>query len=181
MAQRSVVYKAELQVADMDRAHYADYALTLARHPSETEERLMIRLLAFAMNARSGLEFGRGLSTDDEPDLWCRDLTGAIELWIDVGLPDERLVRKACARAPRVVVLAYGGSKAEAWWAQNGAALARFGNLAVLGVSTQAGAELAGLADRSMQLNCTIQEGQVWLGSAHASVCVEPVTLKPAQ
>jgi uncharacterized protein YaeQ len=180
MAQRSVVYKVELQVADMDRAHYADYALTLARHPSETEERMMIRLLAFAMHARPGLEFGRGLSTDDEPDLWCRDLTGAIELWIDVGLPDERLVRKACARSPRVVVLTYGASKADAWWAQNGAALARFENLAVLGVPAQAGAELARLADRSMQLNCAIQEGQIWLSSAHASVCVEPVTLKPA-
>jgi uncharacterized protein YaeQ len=181
MAQRSVVYKAELQVADMDRAHYADYALTLARHPSETEERMMIRLLAFAMHARPGLEFGRGLSTDDEPDLWCRDLTGAIELWIDVGLPDERLVRKACARSPQVVVLTYGASKADAWWAQNGASLARFENLEVLGVSAQAGAELARLADRSMQLNCAIQEGQIWISSAQASVCVEPVTLKPVR
>ena len=180
MAQRSVVYKVELQVADMDRAHYADYALTVARHPSETEERLMMRLLAFAMYARPGLEFGRGLSTDDEPDLWCRDLTGTIELWIDVGLPDERLVRKACGRARRVVVLAYGASKADAWWAQNRDALARFENLEVLAVGAQSGAELARLADRSMRLNCSIQEGQAWVSSADASVCVEPTVLKPA-
>jgi uncharacterized protein YaeQ len=132
------------------------------------------------MHARPGLEFGRGLSTDDEPDLWRRDLTGAIELWIDVGLPDERLIRKACARSPMVVVLTYGGSKAEAWWAQNGAALARFDNLTVLGVTAESGAELARLADRSMQLNSTMQEGQIWISSAQSSVCVEPLTLKPA-
>jgi uncharacterized protein YaeQ len=180
MAQGSVVYKVELQVADMDRAHYADYPLRLARHPSETEERLMMRLLAFAMHARPGLEFGRGLSTDDEPDLWCRDLTGTIDLWVDVGLPDERLVRKACGRARQVVVLVYGGSKADAWWAQNRAALARFENLSVLAVSQQSAAELARLADRSMRLNCSIQEGQIWISSEHATVCVEPSTLKPA-
>ena len=99
MALRSTVYKVDLQVADIDRAHYAGYALTLARHPSETEERLMMRLLAFALHAGESLQFGRGLSTDDEPDLWARDAGGAIVAWIDVGLPDERLVRKACARA----------------------------------------------------------------------------------
>ena len=107
MALRSVVHKADLRIADLGRAHYADYALTVARHPSETEERMMMRLLAFAMHARERLEFGRGLSTDDEPDLWRRDLTGAIELWIDVGLPDARLVRKAAGRAREGVVVSY--------------------------------------------------------------------------
>jgi hypothetical protein len=99
MALKSTIYKAELQIADMDRHYYAQHSLTLAKHPSETEERLMVRLIAFALFANESLTFGKGLSDDDEPDLWQKDLTGAIELWMNVGLPDEREIRKACGRA----------------------------------------------------------------------------------
>ena len=90
MALKATIFKADLQIADMDRNHYGNHALTLARHPSETDERMMVRLLAFAIHADEQLSFGKGLSTEDEPDLWQKDLTGAIERWIDVGLPDER-------------------------------------------------------------------------------------------
>src|SRR5512147_3279852 len=106
MALKSTIFKAELQISDMDRNYYGSHSLTIARHPSETDERMMVRLLAFALHANEGLAFGRGLSTDDEPDLWQRDLTGAIRLWIDVGLPDEKLLRRACGRADEVVVYA---------------------------------------------------------------------------
>src|SRR5258708_30643507 len=104
MALKSTIFKAELTVSDLDRHHFATHALTIARHPSETDERMMVRLLAFALNADDALEFGRGLSSEDEADLVRRDLTGAIDAWIDVGLPDERRVRKASGRAARVVV-----------------------------------------------------------------------------
>lgn len=181
MALRSVVYKVELQVADMDRAHYADHQLTLARHPSETEERMMVRLLAYALYAGEGLEFGRGLSAEDEPDLWQRDPTGLITHWIDVGLPDERLVRKACGRARRVSILAYGGNRAQAWWIQNRGGLARLANLEVIGLAPEASASLARLAQRTMRLTCTVQEGQVWLGSDAETVCVEPEVLQAAE
>jgi len=180
MAQRSTVYKAELGVADMDRGHYADYALTIARHPSETEERMMVRLAAFALHAHEALAFGRGLSSEDEADLWQKDLTGVIELWIDVGLPDERRVRKACGRARRVVVLAYGGQKADLWWAQNADALARCANLAVVAMPPQASAELAALAQRSMALSCTVQDGHVWIGSDAGGASFELRRLKDA-
>src|SRR5476651_2124506 len=99
MALKATIFKADLQIADMDRGYYRDHALTLARHPSETDERMMVRLLAFALNADENLAFGKGLSAEDEPALWLRDLTGAIGLWIEVGLPDEKAVRKACGRA----------------------------------------------------------------------------------
>jgi uncharacterized protein YaeQ len=178
MAQRSTVYKAELQIADMDRGHYATHGLTIARHPSETEERLMVRLLAFALNADEALAFGRGLSTDDEPDLWLRDLTGAIRLWIEVGLPDEKWIRKACGRAERVLLVAYGGSKADAWWNQNASALARLDNLSVMRIDAETGAALAGLAQRSMLLSCNIQDGQAWIGSDSQGVTCEPAWLK---
>ncbi len=180
MALRSTVYKAELGVADVDRGYYADHALTIARHPSETEERMMVRLVAFALNADEALAFGRGLSTDDEPDLWRRDLTGAIELWIDVGLPDEREVRKACGRARRVLVVAYGGQKAAIWWAQNAQALARCANLEVWSLEPEASAGLAALAARAMKLSCTIQDGHVWIGSDTAGVGFEVQRLKEA-
>ena len=113
MALKSTVFKAEVQVADLDRQHFGDYTLTLARHPSETDERMMIRLLAFILNASETLVFGRGLSTEDEADLWDLDATGSIERWIDVGLPDEKAIRRACNRSRHVVVLSYGGRGAE--------------------------------------------------------------------
>ena len=129
MALKATIFKAELQIADMDRNYYHDHALTIARHPSETDERMMVRLLAFALNADEALVFGKGLSTDDEADLWRKDLTGAIELWIDVGQPDERRIRRACGRARRVIVYSYGGYGAAIWWNQVGGELARTKNL----------------------------------------------------
>lgn len=180
MALGSTIYKAELSIADISRSYYADHQLALARHPSETEERLMVRLLAFALHAHTDLRFGRGISTDDEPDLWQKDPTGVIELWIDVGLPDERAVRKACGRASRVVVLAYGGRKLDMWWQQNADALARNRNLDVITVSPEETSQLAALAQRSMRLSCTVQEGSAWIGSGHFGCTVEPKQLQRA-
>ncbi|MBC8118874.1 MAG: YaeQ family protein [Burkholderiaceae bacterium] len=178
MALGSTVYKVELSVADIGRNYYADHVLALARHPSETEERLMVRLLAFALYAHTDLRFGRGLSTDDEPDLWQKDPTGVIDMWIDVGLPDERAVRKACGRASRVVVLAYGGRKLDMWWQQNAEALARNRNLDVITVSPEETSQLAALVERSMRLSCTVQEGSAWIGSVHSGCNVEPKLLQ---
>src|SRR4051812_12926996 len=119
MALKATIFKAELQVSDLDRGHFQTHSLTIARHPSETDERMMVRLLAFAYDADERLTFGRGLSAEDEPDLVLTDLTGAIDLWIEVGLPDERDVRRACGRAARVKVYVYGRGAA-IWWRDNG-------------------------------------------------------------
>lgn len=177
MALKSTIFKARLNIADMDRAYYGEHQLTLARHPSETDERLMVRLLAFALFADEYLEFGRGLSTEDEPALWRKDLTGNIRLWIEVGLPDERLLRKACGRADAVVVLAYGGRQTEVWWARDGGAMSRLDKLRVLALDAEHSEALAGLAARGMDLQCTIQDGQVWLTDGTETVTVEPRTL----
>src|SRR5690606_26778770 len=152
MALPSVVYKVQLQVSDMDRHYYGQHALTIARHPSENDERMMVRMLAFACNASETLEFGRGLSADDEPDLWQKDLTGAIQLWIDVGLPDEKLLRKACGRAARVRLYAYGGRIVDIWYAENRARLMRLDNLEIITVPADISQTLASLAQRSMDL-----------------------------
>jgi uncharacterized protein YaeQ len=147
MALKATIYKAELQVSDMDRQYYANHALTLAQHPSETEERLMIRLLAFALHANELLEFGRGLSTDDEPDLWRKSLTGEIEQWIELGQPDEQRIRKACGRARQVVVISYSGRGADVWWDKIAAGLARSKNLTVMDIPAVTVQALASLAE----------------------------------
>ncbi|HVO89689.1 MAG TPA: YaeQ family protein [Casimicrobiaceae bacterium] len=173
MALKATIYKADLSIADIDRGYYADHALTLARHPSETNERMMVRLLAFALHAHEALEFGRGLSTEDEPDLWRRDLTGAIEQWIDVGLPDERELRKACGRAREVHVIAYGGRAVDLWWEGARDKLDRLDRLSVREVPIEASRALAALAERSMRLQVTIQEGHVLVVEGSRSVAVE--------
>ena len=178
MALKATVFKAELTVADMDRHYYADHALTLARHPSETDERMMVRLLAFALNADPTLAFGKGLSNDEEPDLWQKDLTGEIQHWIELGQPDERLIRRACGRSTRVSVYCYSGNSARVWWQQTGDKLDKLANLAVYEVSSSCAAALAALSQRSMQLTCTVQDGQAWFADEASSVAVELTVLK---
>lgn len=177
MALKATIFRAELQVSDLDRAHFATHALTLARHPSETDERMMVRLVAFALDADEALEFGRGLSAEDEPDLVRRDLTGAIDLWIEVGLPDERELRKAAGRARVVKAYLYGGRAAALWWEQNRTALGRLENLTVIEIPAEATAEMRRLAARNMRLECTIQEGQVYLSHGGGTLHFEPRVL----
>lgn len=172
MALKATIYKADLQIADMDRNYYQDHALTLARHPSETDERMMIRLLAFAIHASEALTFTKGLFDTDEPDLWQKDLTGAIQLWIEVGQPDEKRLMKACGRAEKVVVYSYSATS-HIWYKQIANKLERARNLTVINIPAEASAQLEKLAQRSMQLQCTIQDGQVWLTDSVDTVLVE--------
>lgn len=173
MALKASIHKVQLQVADMDRHYYADHALTVARHPSETDERMMVRLLAFARHADESLAFGRGVSTEDEPDLWLKDLTGAIELWIQLGQPDEKSLRRACGRARQVVVYTYSGHGAALWWESQADKLSGLHNLTVIDVSSDSARALAGLSAKAMSLNATLQDGMVWLASPEQSVEVE--------
>jgi uncharacterized protein YaeQ len=177
MALKATIFKADLQIADMDRHYYADHALTIARHPSETDERMMMRVLAFALHADEALAFGKGLSTDDEPDLWKKDLTGAIDLWIEVGQPDEKRILKACGRSSRVVIYSYS-STSNIWWNQIAGKLERARNLHVVNVPSEISQALARLAQRTMQLHCTIQEGQIWMSGGEESIQIELENLK---
>jgi uncharacterized protein YaeQ len=172
LALKSKVFKAELQVSDFSRDYYETHALTLAQHPSETDERLMVRVLAFALHAHSALELGRGLSSE-EPDLWRKDLTGQIELWIELGQPDEQSLRRACGRANQVFVYTYSGNSALAWWSKTGEALQRCSNLTVIDLASASSKALATLAQRGMQLQCFIQDGEVQMMSGTETVGVE--------
>ncbi|MGE3295993.1 MAG: YaeQ family protein [Porticoccaceae bacterium] len=177
MALKATIYKADLQIADMDRNYYADHALTLARHPSETDERLMVRVLMYALHAQEGIAFTRGLSEADEPEIWVKDLTGQIKLWIDLGQPDEARLRKASGRAERVVAVCYGSS-CGLWWKSLESKLTRLKNLSVLQLSVADSQALAALATRTMRLQCLVQDGEVWMSNEAARVPVTPTALK---
>ncbi len=179
MALKATIYKAELQIVDMDRNYYVDHALTIARHPSETDERMMARVLAYALNAQEGIAFTKGLFDVDEPEVWVKSLTDEITLWIDLGQPDEARIRRACSRAEKVVVLCYTSS-CEIWWKQIATKLTRLTNLTVLQLPADISQELAALADRSMRLQCMVQDGEVWLNSDKANVAVKLTSLLPA-
>ena len=163
MALKSTIFKAELQISDMDRNIYGDHSFTIARHPSETDERMMVRLLAFALHADEALVFGDSIGNEDEPSLWQKDMTGAIQVWIDVGQPDEKRIRKACGRAARVFIYTYGGHGVDVWLNQIKGGLERSKNLTIINLPANAPAALASLAKRSMKLQFTIQDGQVWV------------------
>jgi uncharacterized protein YaeQ len=178
MALKATIFKAELQVADMDRHYYGSHVLTVARHPSETDERMMVRLLAFALHANDALTFGKGLGMEDEPDLWLKDLTGSIDLWIEVGLPEEKRIRRACGRARHVCIYCYGGQGAGIWWNQTGADLERNANLTVMNVPREASQAMARFAQRNMKLQFTIQEGQIWVADDKDSIQLELAILK---
>ncbi|NGM88338.1 YaeQ family protein [Parapusillimonas sp. SGNA-6] len=173
MALRATIFKLTLHVADMDRGYYNSHALTLARHPSETDERMMLRVLAFAAFADEGLTFTRGLSTTEEPALWQRDLTGAILTWIELGHPDERRLMQASGKADNVVVFCYGGHASQVWWQGVQSAVARASNLTVLAVSPAAVQALARFAQRSIDLHVTIEEGSALVSSADDSVAID--------
>jgi uncharacterized protein YaeQ len=183
MALKSTVYKAAVQVADMDRSVYATHALTLALHPSETEERLMVRVLAHALLADAGdgadaLQAARGLSDADEPDLWQHDLSGQLLHWVEVGQPDDRRLAKACGRARRVSVFAYASS-VPVWWAALRSRVTRLANLAVWQLPAPQSQALAGLAQRSMQLQVTVQDGLVWVADGARNIELQPQALFP--
>lgn len=173
MALKATVFRAELQVSDLNRHHYAGYTLTLARHPSETDERMMLRLLAFALHADEGLAFTRGLSSTDEPDLWQHADDGRVRLWVELGQPDVRRLRQACGRAEQVVVLTAGGRASELWWRQVADEAARLRNLAVVCVPEAAVRELAGRVERSMHWTCTVDGATAWLDDGRGAVEID--------
>ncbi|MDD5455398.1 MAG: YaeQ family protein [Candidatus Margulisbacteria bacterium] len=177
MALKATIYKAELIITDMSRNYYEQHNLTLAKHPSETDERLMVRLLAFALYANERLIFGKGIGANEEPDLWLKDLTGAVELWIDVGQPDERAVLRACGQAKQVVLVLYG-PHTDLWWRHNHKNFPTKENLTVIQLAYKDTQVMAAMAERNMKLTCSIDDGQILLSCESINLSIEPVFLQ---
>ena len=176
MALKATIYKADVQIADMDRHYYQSHALTLAKHPSETDERLMVRLLAFVLFADDALLFGKDISADDEPALWLSDLTGVVKLWIEIGQPNERIIRKACGRAEKVVLILYG-KQSDLWWKHH--MFTHKPNVTVIQLSTENTTSLASMAKRNMSLTCTIEDGQLMVMDDETTLTITPIFLYP--
>ena len=174
MAINATIFKAELQVSDMDRNYYATHNLTIARHPSETDERMMVRIVAFALNAQEQLEFCKGLSEESEATLWQKSLIGDIEHWIDAGLPDEDRIRKAHNQSGTVTVYVYGERTAPAWWNSIKNKVSRFDNLQVFYLAPETCSVLCDMVQRTMQLQANIQDGELWLGCGGHNVTIVP-------
>lgn len=181
MALKATIYKAAVNIADLDRNQFMDISLTLARHPSETAERMMLRLLAWILYADERLQFTRGLSVDDEPELWLLNDHLGVDLWIELGLPEERRIKKACSHSQQVVLLAYNSRAAQTWWQQNQAAMAGFRNLTIWYLDDAQLSRLADLAGRNMSLQATLQEGTIWLSDSQNNLEIIPVNWQQAQ
>lgn len=167
MAAGSTIYKVQLSISDLDRNYYEIHDLTIAQHPSETDERLMMRIVAFALNASERLVITKGIGSEDEPDLWEKNYGGDIELWIDFGQVDEKRLRKACGRSENVIVYTYNLKSASAWWKQTEAKVSRFKNLEIVHLK---GEGIESLCTRSMRLQCTISDGELSLHDDHTSI-----------
>ena len=177
MAQNATVYKVELSVSDMDRHYYETHKLTVARHPSETDERLMVRIMAFALNAHEHLEMTKGLSTEDEPDIWQKSLSGELELWVTLGQPSEKVIRQSCSRSKQVAVYSYGRA-ADLWWDKIKGSTGRFDNLQVVNFREEDTKALTAEANRSMKMQVNIQGGEVMVCVGDSVLYVNPVIWK---
>ncbi len=177
MAKGSTIYKADLSISDTERDYYCDHQLTLACHPSETTERMMMRILAFALNADENLTPAGGMSEADEPDLWLKDLTGAITLWIEVGQPDERRILKACGRASRVIIYTYG-TKPLAWLNSIESKIAKAKNLSIYSINAESAKALGAMAERNMELQITKDHDELWIRSEKDAVSIDITVLR---
>ncbi len=177
MALKATILKANIELADMDRNYYDSLQLTIAQHPSETEQRMMVRLIAYILNAHQDLQFGKGVSDEDEAAIWQINYSDEIALWIELGQLDEKRLKKASNRAKQVKLYCYGSS-ATTWWSQNETALAKYDKLAIEQFEQETCDALVKLVSRNMEFQCSIQDGQLWLTCGDDTLLIETKTLK---
>jgi len=170
MAANATICKASINIANMDTNYYDDFSLTLAQHPSENDFRLMVRLIAFILNANEDLVFCKGIAQDDEPDLWKKGLSGDIELWIDLGQPDEKRIKKACGRSDKVIIYTYQDGAASSWFKQNEKILKRFKNLSIIFLNIDG--DIEELVKRTMNLQCNTCDGELMILDEESNVSV---------
>lgn len=176
MALKPTIYKSQIELADSDNNRYESLALTLARHPSETLERLAARLMAYCLNSSRGLEFTRGLSTADEPDIWQHSDSGEIEHWIEVGQPEHLRLRKACGRAKLVSLYTFGNSS-DTWWKLNEEAVAALPHFRGWKFDWPEIELIAAMLDRNVQLSVSIVGGIIYVDNGSSSTSLEPKLL----
>ena len=174
MALKATIYKVKLEISDCDRNYFHSHELTISCHPSETEQRMMVRLLAFALYASDDLSFTKGLCADDEPELWNKNLSGEIEQWISLGQIDEKQLRKSLGRSKQVIIMTYNGNKSSIWWEKNHSKYSQLNNLQIHNIKTEDVTAMQDFVSRNMDLQLTIQEGIIWLSDSSQTISIEP-------
>ena len=173
MALKSTVYKANISLSNLNIHHYSDYSLTLAKHPSETDLRLIIRLMVFSLLAQEGLQFTKGLGSDNEPDLWKINHDGSIDHWIELGLPDERHIRQICGKAKRVSIYTYHQNQNVQWFESLEKKLTRFDHLNIIHFLFEDELLLENFAQKGMNLTITIEDNELWLSNDNDRLKIE--------
>ena len=178
MALKATIFKVDLSISDMDRHYYADHSLTIARHPSESDKRMMLRLIAFVFNAHEQLEFTKGLSDVDTPDLWLKNYSDEIEQWIELGQPSEQRIKKGCNQAQQMCIYCADSNAFDEWWKKEQNALNMRKNLAIFTINENTIEQLADVVTRQMQIQVTIQDGQSWFSVNDETIEVNVTTIK---
>lgn len=166
MALKATIFKIKLSLSNLDIHFYEDFNLTLARHPSENNLRMMARLMAFILNAQEeNLAFTKGMSSDSEPDLWRINHDGSVDLWIELGHLDERRIRQAASKAKKFKIYTYQGNQSLQWFSSIESTLSRFNNLTITHLTLPDEHDLEDLIERGMSISCTIEDGEIWLAT----------------
>ncbi|MRX26933.1 YaeQ family protein [Kangiella sp. HZ709] len=173
MALKATIYKATVNISDLDNHYYDELNLTIAQHPSESDKRMMVRLVAYILNVQERLEFTKGLSEESEPEIWAKNYTDDIELWIDLGRPDETRLRKASHKSQKVLVYSYNENASAIWWKALGNKVRDYKNLEIYALNDEQVAGLESMIERTMQLQATIEDGQLWLSNNETSQLIE--------
>lgn len=172
MAEKATIYKANLTLSDMDRNVYGDFSLTIALHPSETLERMMVRILAFCYRAAEHLTFAKGLSATEEPDLWLRHDNGTLLEWIEVGQPAPDRLKKASSQAASVKVFSYGRGM-DVWWKNNAQAIRALPKVEIHSFDAEELQHLVALADKTMNLTVSITEKIAYISTARENIAIQ--------
>ncbi len=175
MAEKATIYKTNITLSDTDRHYYADLNLTIALHPSETLERMMVRILAYCFRATEDIAFTRGLSSVDEPDLWIKSADGRILEWIEVGQPAPERLKKASGQSVAVKVFAYGRGM-DIWWNNNAPAIKVLPKVTVYSFAAEELQALTTLVEKTMTLTVTIAENTAYVANESHNMMV---TLQP--
>ncbi|MGZ3788081.1 MAG: YaeQ family protein [Bacteriovorax sp.] len=173
MALKATIYKAKLSVANLNIHHYQDYNLTIAKHPSETNLRMMYRIVAFALLCQENLEFTKGLSTDSEPDLWKINYDGSVDHWIELGHPDERRIRQICSKAKQVSIYTYQDNTSLNWFKSIESVLHRFDHLSVTHLTVLDGQNIEDIVERGMNFSVSIEDNELWLSNEKERINLE--------
>lgn len=178
MALKATIFKAKVSLSNLNIHHYDDLTLTIARHPSENNLRMMVRILAYLMSAQEELSFTKGISSDSEPDIWKINHDGSIDHWIELGNLDERRIRQSCAKAKKVTIYTYQGNQSLSWFKTLENGLSRFENLDIINFTFPNDQSIEDFAERGMNISCTIEDSEIWLSADEDRICIHFQLLK---